>query len=42
VTDLINVEDLVKVYQDGTRAVDGVTFQVTGGEIFGFLGPNGA
>ncbi|TMK98844.1 MAG: ATP-binding cassette domain-containing protein [Actinobacteria bacterium] len=41
-TDLINVEDLVKVYPDGTRAVDGVTFQVTGGEIFGFLGPNGA
>ena len=41
-TDLINVEDLVKVYPDGTRAVDGVTFQVTSGEIFGFLGPNGA
>ncbi|HZI94993.1 MAG TPA: ABC transporter ATP-binding protein [Patescibacteria group bacterium] len=25
-----------------TRAVDGITFQVRGGEIFGLLGPNGA
>ena len=40
--DLINVENLVKVYPDGTRAVDDVTCQVARGEIFGFLGPNGA
>lgn len=39
---IIEVEDLVKVYPDGTRAVDGVTFDVSEGEIFGFLGPNGA
>jgi len=42
VTDLIEVQNLVKVYPDGTRAVDDVTFQVARGEIFGFLGPNGA
>src|SRR5438093_12138562 len=39
---LIEVENLVKVYPDGTRAVDDVSFQVEAGEIFGFLGPNGA
>ncbi len=35
------VQDLVKQYGQ-TRAVDGVNFQVEGGEIFGLLGPNGA
>jgi ABC-2 type transport system ATP-binding protein len=39
---VIEVSDLVKVYPDGTRAVDGVTFNVSAGEIYGFLGPNGA
>lgn len=38
----IRVEDLVLVYSDGTRAVDGVSFEVSEGEFFGFLGPNGA
>jgi ABC-type sugar transport system ATPase subunit len=37
----IEVEDLVKVYPGGKAAVDGVSFTVGGGEIFGFLGPNG-
>ncbi len=42
----IVVSDLVKVYK-GTdnkeiRAVDGVTFEVANGEVFGLLGPNGA
>jgi ABC-2 type transport system ATP-binding protein len=41
-SELIDVRDLVKVYPDGTRAVDDVSFQVQPGEIFGFLGPNGA
>ncbi|HJP65929.1 MAG TPA: ATP-binding cassette domain-containing protein [Actinomycetota bacterium] len=41
-SDVIDVESLVKVYPDGTRAVDGVTFRVEAGEMFGFLGPNGA
>src|SRR5262245_55998231 len=39
---IIDVRDLTKVYPDGTRAVQGVTFQVACGEFFGFLGPNGA
>ncbi|MGZ4882003.1 MAG: ATP-binding cassette domain-containing protein [Halobacteriota archaeon] len=39
---IINVENLVKVYPGGTRAVDGISFSVSEGEFFGFLGPNGA
>jgi ABC-2 type transport system ATP-binding protein len=39
---VIDVKDLVLVYSDGTKAVDGVTFDVQEGEFFGFLGPNGA
>jgi ABC-2 type transport system ATP-binding protein len=39
----IEVRDLVKRYQKSkTNAVDGVTFEVRRGEIFGLLGPNGA
>jgi ABC-2 type transport system ATP-binding protein len=42
----IDVRDLVKVYQKRNaprvRAVDGISFQVRRGEIFGLLGPNGA
>ena len=37
----IEVEDLVKVYP-GKKAVDGLSFQVQPGEIFGLLGPNGS
>jgi ABC-2 type transport system ATP-binding protein len=40
--DIIQVKDLVVTYPDGTRAVDGLTFEVKEGEFFGFLGPNGA
>jgi ABC-2 type transport system ATP-binding protein len=40
--DVITVKDLVEVYSDGTKAVDGVSFSVGEGEFFGFLGPNGA
>ncbi len=39
---IIEVRDLVKVYGDDTRAVDGISFAVRPGELFGFLGPNGA
>jgi daunorubicin resistance ABC transporter ATP-binding subunit len=41
-SDIIKVENLVKVYPGGTRAVDGISFSVSEGEFFGFLGPNGA
>jgi ABC-2 type transport system ATP-binding protein len=41
-SDIIRVENLVEVYPDGTRAVDGISFSVKEGEFFGFLGPNGA
>jgi len=39
---IIDVQDLWKVYPDGTQAVRGVSFSVEEGEFFGFLGPNGA
>jgi ABC-2 type transport system ATP-binding protein len=38
---LIETSNLTKRYGD-KLAVDAVSFQVRGGEIFGFLGPNGA
>ena len=39
----IRVQNLVKRYPKAkTNAVDGVTFEVARGEIFGLLGPNGA
>ncbi len=41
-TDVISVNDLVEVYSDGTKAVNGINFKVQEGEFFGFLGPNGA
>ncbi len=37
----IQVTDLVKTYGD-VRAVDGVSFEVRRGTVFGLLGPNGA
>src|ERR1700694_103063 len=40
-TPAIAVHDLVKNFGE-VRAVRGVTFEVAGGEVFGFLGPNGA
>ena len=39
--DLIVVSDVTKTFDDVT-AVDGIRFTVTSGELFGFLGPNGA
>jgi ABC-2 type transport system ATP-binding protein len=42
----LHVENLVKVYhargKDPVRAVDGISFSVPRGVIFGLLGPNGA
>ncbi len=39
---MIEVEKLRKVFPNGVIAVDGVSFTVAEGEIFGLLGPNGA
>lgn len=39
---IIQVKNLKKEYPGGTKAVNGVTFNVKRGEFFGFLGPNGA
>ena len=38
----IEVEDLVREFKKGPRAVDGIDLRVEPGEIYGFLGPNGA
>lgn len=38
---IVSVKDLVKIY-DKKNAVDGISFEVLRGEIFGILGPNGA
>jgi len=38
---MIEVERLIKKYGEFT-AVDGISFEVKGGEIFGLIGPNGA
>jgi ABC-2 type transport system ATP-binding protein len=38
---VIEVENLVKTY-DGVNVVDGISFNVADGEIFGIVGPNGA
>ena len=38
----VSIEHLSKVYADGYRAVDDVTFSVQQGQIVGLLGPNGA
>ena len=39
---IIEVEDLVKVYPGEVKALSGINFSVKRGEFFGFLGPNGA
>jgi ABC-2 type transport system ATP-binding protein len=38
---ILTVKDLTKIY-DGQTVVDGISFEVNEGEIFGILGPNGA
>jgi ABC-2 type transport system ATP-binding protein len=39
---IIDVQDLLKRYPPDINAVDGITFSVSGGQVFSMLGPNGA
>ncbi|WP_313340180.1 ABC transporter ATP-binding protein [Sedimentibacter sp.] len=39
---MIKVKDLTFSYQKNKQTLHGLTFSVSGGEIFGFLGPNGS
>src|SRR3954470_15927680 len=41
-TDAIEAHDLSKTYAGEVRALDGLSFSVRSGTIFGLLGPNGA
>ena len=41
-SEAIAARDLVKTYPGGVRALEGVSFSVEGGSVFGLLGPNGA
>jgi ABC-2 type transport system ATP-binding protein len=41
-TPVVDVKDLTKVYENKTRALDGVDLRVEAGKIFALLGPNGA
>jgi ABC-2 type transport system ATP-binding protein len=38
---VLEVRELTKLYGNG-RGVKNISFEVRGGEVFGFLGPNGA
>jgi len=39
---LVTVSNLTKVFKDGYKAVDGLSFFVKRGQVLGLLGPNGA
>jgi ABC-2 type transport system ATP-binding protein len=39
---IIEVDQLVKTFRGGVRALDGLTLRVPAGVIYGLLGPNGA
>ena len=39
---IVQVRDLVKIYDPDVKAVNKISFDVKRGEVFGFLGPNGA
>ena len=39
---MIKFENVTKTYNKKVRAVDDISFNVKGGEIVGFIGPNGS
>lgn len=39
---MIKFENVTKVYNKTVRAVDDISFNIKGGEIVGFIGPNGS
>jgi ABC-2 type transport system ATP-binding protein len=39
---VVQAENLVKVYEGGTKALDGFSMSASEGEILGLIGPNGA
>src|SRR5512133_2981841 len=39
---MLKVNNLVKIYKGGKRAVDHISLQVEAGDIYGFIGHNGA
>ena len=39
---MIKFENVTKTYDKKVRAIDDISFQVKGGEIVGFIGPNGS
>lgn len=39
---ILQVNNITKIYKDGTRANDGISFAVNGGEVIGLLGHNGS
>jgi len=39
---LLSIQNLSKTYKGGTKAVDGLSLNVEAGDIFGFIGHNGA
>jgi ABC-2 type transport system ATP-binding protein len=41
-TMVVRIENLVKTYKSGVKALDNLSYQVREGEIFGLLGPNGS
>lgn len=39
---MIKIENVTKTYNKTVRALDNISFSVNGGEIVGFIGPNGS
>ena len=39
---IIEVKELTKIYKNGKKAVNSVSFTISKGQVFGFLGPNGS